>query len=170
MIDHDTFRVAAVGHRRGLVLVRRIVGPGQIRTKLLETGPAVWTSAVGIGDATNADDVAGLVFGDLATNLGHTTDDLMTGDAGISGRYRAVPLVSDLMEVGMADAAKQDFDLNVARGRVATGNHGGGQGRGRTVGRIGFGFVHVACFPFWLSRRRLLHASRPRLLSKPLIG
>ena len=55
----------------------------------------------------------------------------MAGDAGIDSRH-AAPLVTDLVEVGVADTAVQDFDLNVVFAWIAPRDRGGGKRRCRT--------------------------------------
>jgi hypothetical protein len=50
----------------------------------------------------------------------------MSGNAWIDSGYPA-PLVTDLVEVRMADTAKKDFDLNVVFARVAPRDRGGGK-------------------------------------------
>ena len=52
------------------------------------------------------------------------------------------PLVADLVEIGVADAAEEDFDLHVVFGRIASRDRGGGQRRCRTGGGVGFRLVH----------------------------
>src|SRR5438477_587095 len=54
------------------------------------------------------------------TDLGDTTDDLMTGDNRVIRGHELAPLVADRMEIGVADAAEQDFNLHVAFSWIAT--------------------------------------------------
>ena len=53
------------------------------------------------------------------------------------------PLVTDLMEIGVADAAEEDFDLHVAFGRIAPRDRGGGQRRCRTGSGVSLRGVHT---------------------------
>ena len=82
-IDDDAVGVAAVGDASE-VLVRGVEGEGQVRAELLEAGLALGAGAVGIDQAADRGEVAGLELGDCRADLGDTADDLMAGDA--SGR------------------------------------------------------------------------------------
>ena len=53
------------------------------------------------------------------TYCGDAADNLMTGDTRILGRHEIPPFVSGLMKVGMTDAAKENFDADIAIGGVA---------------------------------------------------
>jgi hypothetical protein len=55
--------------------------------------------------------------------------DLVAGDAGIDRGHDIAPLVTDLMKIGVADAAEENLELHVAFGRIAPWNRGGGQWR-----------------------------------------
>jgi hypothetical protein len=37
----------------------------------------------------------------------------MAGNAGINSRHHATPFVADLVKIRVADAAEEDFDLNI---------------------------------------------------------
>jgi hypothetical protein len=54
-------------------------------------------------------------------DLGDTADDLMSWNAWIDSRHRA-PLVTDLMEVRVANTTEKDFDLNIMFTRIASGD------------------------------------------------
>ena len=73
-------------------------------------------------------------------------DDLVARHARIDRGQHIVPLVTSVVKVGVADAAEENLDLHVAFGRVAAGNRGGGQRRGRAGGGVGFGLVHKWMF------------------------
>src|SRR6185295_4907373 len=62
-IDHDALGVAAVGDPTKM-LVRRIVRESQIRTELLQTGPAFTAGAIGIDHAADPSEVARLELRD----------------------------------------------------------------------------------------------------------
>ena len=53
-------------------------------------------------------------------------DDFMAGNAGVDGGHHAAPLVAELVEIGVTDAAIQNFDLYVVFGGVAPRDRGGG--------------------------------------------
>src|ERR1700730_7960435 len=61
---------------------------------------------------------------------------------GASRGHDIAPLVTDLMKIGVADAAEENLELHVAFGRIAPWNHGGGQWRCRTGSRVGLRVVH----------------------------
>ena len=142
LVDDDAVGVAAVGDRGRPVLVRRVVGEGQVRAELLEAGLAVGAGAVRVDQAADRGEVAGLVLGDRRADLGDPPDDLVAGDDRVDRGHELAPLVADRVEVGVADAAEEDFDLHVAFGRIASRDRGGGQRRCRTGGGIGFRLVH----------------------------
>src|SRR5256885_13659191 len=109
-IDDDAFGVAAVGHASE-VLVRRIEGENHVRAELLETSLALCAGAVRIDHATDRGEIAGLVLGNCRADLGHAADDLVAGDNRIIRGHELAPLVADRMEIGLADAAEENFDL-----------------------------------------------------------
>jgi hypothetical protein len=78
------------------VLVRGVVGGYHIRTKLLKASLALGAAAVRIDHAADRSEVAGLELADCRPDPGHTTKDLMSGDAWIDS---ATPLVTYCMEV-----------------------------------------------------------------------
>jgi hypothetical protein len=88
--------------------------PAQSRGEPFVAGAAVAAAAA---QAADADRVADLEAGHVAADGADLADDLVAGDAGIE---RARPFGTDCVQVGMADAAKGDLDLDVARaGRTA---------------------------------------------------
>ena len=79
-------------------------------------GLALGAGAVGVDQAADGGEVAGLEFGDGGADLGDAADDFVAGDAGVDGGHDAAPLVAGLVEVGVADAAEEDLDLDVVAG------------------------------------------------------
>jgi hypothetical protein len=57
-----------------------------------------------------------------AEPTGDAADDLVAGDDRVDRWEDAVPLVTDLVEIGVANPAEQDFDLNIVFGRLAPHN------------------------------------------------
>jgi hypothetical protein len=110
--DDYTFRVATISDA-SKVHVRKVVGEDHVRAELFKASLALGAGAVGVNHATDRGKVAGLEFGDCGADFGDTADDLMAGDAGIDSGHYVAPLVTDLMEVGVADTTEQYFDLNV---------------------------------------------------------
>ena len=140
-VDDDAVGVAAIGDASE-VLVREVVGEGHVRAELLKAGLAFGAGAVGVDHAADRGEVAGLELGDCGADLGDTADDLMAWDAGVDGGHDAAPLVTDLMEIGVADAAEEDFDLYVVFGWIAPRNRGGGKRRCRTGSGVSLRVVH----------------------------
>jgi hypothetical protein len=117
LFDYNTVGIAAIGDA-SKVHVRRVIGEGHVRTELLKTGLALAAVTVGVNQAANCYNVAELEPGDCGADLGDTADDLMSGNAWIDSGHPA-PLVTDLVEVRVADTAKKDFDQNVMLVRLA---------------------------------------------------
>ena len=118
LVDDDAVGVAAVGDAAE-VLVGEVVGEGHVRAELLEAGLALGAGAVRIDHAADRGEVARLELGDRGADLGDAADDLVARDAGVDGRHDAAPLVTDLVEIGVADTAVEDLDLHVVLGRIA---------------------------------------------------
>ena len=115
LVDDDPLRVAAVSHRRGLVRVGRVVGEDRAArvAVLLEPFPAARARAARSHHAADGRQVAGLEPGHVGADLGDAADDLVAGHARIDGRPRR-PLVAGGVQVGVAHAAVEDVDLDVA--------------------------------------------------------
>ena len=130
-VDDNALGVATVGHSSE-VLVGRIVGEGHVRAELLKALPAMMAGAIRVDHAADSYEVASFVPRDRRANPGDTAHDLVAGDAGIDRGHDIAPLVTDLMKIGVADAAEENLELHVAFGRIASWNRGGGQWRCRT--------------------------------------
>ena len=139
--DDDAFGVAAVGDAAG-VLVREVVGEGHVGTELLEALLALWAGAVRVDHAAHGGEIAHLEFGYCGADFGDAADDLMAGDAGVDGRHNAAPLIADLMEIGVTDAAEEDFNLDVFLGWIAPRDRSGRKRRLLTGGGVCFRVVH----------------------------
>jgi hypothetical protein len=63
----------------------------------------------------------------------------MAGGAGIDG---SAPFVADGMEIGMANAAEENFDLNIMFSRIASRDLGMGKPRCCTDRGVSFGVIH----------------------------
>ena len=107
--------------------VRGAVGQYHVRAELLEALAAVRAGAVRIDQAADADEVARLELGDRATDLGDPADDLVARHAGVDRGHHVVPLVTSVVQVGMADAAEEDLDLHILLGGYATRDRGAGK-------------------------------------------
>ena len=124
------------------VLVGEVVGEGEVRAELLESGLALGAGAVGVDHAADRGEVAGLEFGHGGADLGDAADDLMAGNAGVDGGHHAAPLVAGLVEIGVADAAEENFDLHVVFGWIAPRDRSGSKRRCRTGSGVSFCVVH----------------------------
>ena len=142
LVDDDAVGVAAVGDAAE-VLVGEVVGEGHVGAELLEAGLALGAGAVGVDHAADGGEVAGLELGDGGADLGDAADDLVAGHAGVDGGHHVAPLVAGLVQVGVADAAEEDFDLHVVLGGIAARDRGGGKRRCCAGSGIGFGVVHI---------------------------
>lgn len=76
--------------------------------------------------AADCGKIAGLELGDSGADIGDTPNDLMSRNAWIDSVHRA-PLVTDYMEISVADTAEKDFNLNVVFAWITPGDQGGGQ-------------------------------------------
>ena len=146
LIDDDAVGIAAVGDASE-VLIGRVVGERHVRAELLEAGLALGTGAIGIDHAADRGEVAGLELGHRGADPGDTADDLMAGNARVDRRHDVVPLVTDLVEIGVADTAEEDLDLHVVFGRIPALNRRGGERRCRTRSGVSFRFVHGCYAP-----------------------
>ena len=111
---------------------------------MLQARAAIRARAAGIDEAAHADGIAHLELGDAAADSRHAAHDLVARDGGVQ---RESPLVAHEMQVGMADAAIEDLDLDIAGGRRAAFDGGRaerrrGTGGGKGLSRITDRFWH----------------------------
>ena len=139
LFDDNTVGIAAIGDA-SKVHVWSIVSEDHVWTELLETGLTLVTVAVGVNQAADCSNVAGLELGDCGADLGDTADDLMSGNAWIDSGHRT-PLVTDLVEVRVADTAEKDFDLNIVFARIAPRDRGGSKRRFCTRSSVSLSFI-----------------------------
>ena len=124
------------------MLVRGAEGERQVRAELLKASFALRASAVRVHQTANRRNVARLVLGNCGADLGNSPDDLVAGNNRVDGGHELAPLVVDHVEIGVADAAEKDLDLDIVRGRIAAFDLRRGAARGRTGRRIGFRIEH----------------------------
>ena len=139
LFDDNTVGIAAICNA-SKVHVWGVVGEGHVRAELLETGLALGAVTVGVNQAADCGKVAWLELGDCGADLGDTADNLMSGNARIDSGHFA-PLVADLMQVRVADAAEKDFDLNPVFARITPMDCGGGKWRFRACSSVSLRFV-----------------------------
>src|SRR5437762_5913468 len=125
-IDDDTFGVAAIGYASKM-FVRRIESENHVRAELLEAGLTLRAGAVRVDHAADRGEVARFVFRDPRADFCHTADDLMARYDRVIRGHELAPLVAHRMQIGVADAAKQNFDLHIAVSWIAAFDLGGSQ-------------------------------------------
>jgi hypothetical protein len=106
------------------------------------------TGQVGINKAAYGGQLTRFEFGDGGTDLGHATDDFVAGNAWVNGLHEAAPLVARIVEVRVANAAVEDFDLHIAWRWFTSRDCRVSQRSCRTGSGIGFGFIHVIMLLF----------------------
>ena len=138
-IDHDAIGIAAVGDA-GENFVFTVVGEGgAVFAEGFVAIEATGASAAGVDEAADGGDIAFLEFFDGAADFDDAADDLVARNHGINGGHDAFPLIANLMQIGVADAAEEDLDLNVLGTRIAARNGERSEGRGGGMGGVGFG-------------------------------
>ena len=137
--DDNTVGITAIGDA-SKVHVRRVVGQGHVRAVLLKTVLTLGAVAVGVNQAADCSNIAGLNLSDCGADLGDTTDNLMSWNAWLDSGHRA-PLVTNLVEVRVADTAEKDFDLNVTFARITPRDRRGCKWRFRTRSRVSLCFI-----------------------------
>src|SRR5947207_2891628 len=118
-IDHDAFRVTTIGHASKM-LVWRVKGEDHVGAELFKASFAVRAGAVRIDHATHRDEISGFVLGHCRADLDDTPDNLMARYDRIVRGHELAPLVAHRMQIGVADAAEQNFDLYIALDWIAT--------------------------------------------------
>jgi hypothetical protein len=109
---------------------------------LLETGGALWAGSIGSDETANGGKIARFIFRDGGSDFRNTADDFVAGNDGVNGGHEIFPFVADGMEIGVAHAAKEDFDLHIARHRFAAWDFGRSEFGFGAVGGIGFCVGH----------------------------
>jgi len=108
---HDLAGVATVGARAGAAAVDGVVRRGgSAGAVVLQAIAALRALPAGVDQAADPHTVADGVLGHLGPDLDHRADDLVTGDGRVG---RAVPVVARGVQIGVADAAVLDLDLDV---------------------------------------------------------
>jgi hypothetical protein len=86
------------------MFVWEVVGQDHVRAEVLIASAALGTCAIRVNHAADGAEIAGLELGDCGTDFGDAPDDLVSGNEGIDGWHHVDPLVSGLVEIGVADA------------------------------------------------------------------
>ena len=99
------------------------------------------TRAVRVQQTADCRQIAFVKLRNAGADLRDAAQKLVTGHARVDGGHELMPFVSRLVKVGMADAAKQDFDLHVMFGGIAARNRPGHQPRCRAIRGVRFCFL-----------------------------
>jgi hypothetical protein len=121
LFDDNAVRISTLGDAPK-VNVWRVVGKSHVRAELLKTTMTLRAGAVGVDQAADCSKVAGPEPSDSGADLCDSTNNFMARNAWIDSGHRA-PLVTDLVEVGVAYTTEKDFDLNVVLARIAARNN-----------------------------------------------
>src|ERR1019366_7926217 len=116
LIHHHVVGIAAVGESARPFVGRAVGERGAVLAKLFLATLARRTNAAGIHQAADAGQIACGELRDGGTDLNHPPDDLVSRHDGI---LRHAPVVVHLMYVGVANAAIEDLDENIAIPRIA---------------------------------------------------
>jgi hypothetical protein len=99
--------------------VRTVSKNGAYGAVLLETAPTVGALPTRIDHHANACQIANTKPGDVVTDGGDASDDLMPRNDWID---RLSPFVARHVQIGVTDAAVEDLDLDIVRANVAALN------------------------------------------------
>src|ERR1700678_2725261 len=118
LVHHDAFGVATVGDTSQM-FIGEVVSQRKVRAELLQSCLALGAGAIGVDHAADGGKVPSLELLDAGANLGHSPDDLVSGNARVYSGHHAAPLVPNLVQIGVADTTKQNLELHVVFGRLA---------------------------------------------------
>ena len=142
----ETLRTAlAMGADRAILVESDAAIEPLAVAKLLKARPAACADAAGVDEAAHTDGVADLELLHATADGRYLPHDLMTGYGGILGE---VPFIAGEMQVGVADAAVENLDLDVGGRRLTTFDGGRaerciGCDGGVSLGGIADRFGHV---------------------------
>ncbi|HEX8897280.1 MAG TPA: hypothetical protein VF751_01165, partial [Chthoniobacterales bacterium] len=108
--------------------------------ELFEIIAAILAGSARIDHATDRGETAFAEFFHVAPDFDDAADDLVAGHARILG---AAPLAARRMQIGMANAAKKNVDLDIARAGIAAIEGKRRERRGLGAGGVAFGRIHI---------------------------
>ena len=85
---------------------------------------ALRTGAVRVHHAAHRGKITALELRDCGADFRDSAGNFVSRYAGVDSGHHAAPLVADLVQIGVADTAKQNFDLYVVFRRIAPRNCG----------------------------------------------
>ena len=116
------------------------IGIGRLSLRLdhsAPAGPAVVANTAGIDKAPDGRDIAFLKLFHVIAHGHHAAHDFVAGNAGINGGHDVLPLVTHLVQIRMAHATVENFDLYILRTRGAPPNRNRAEFSGRARRRVG---------------------------------
>ena len=125
LVDDDAVGVATIGDAPE-VLIRHVKGECEVRAKLLEADAALIAGSIRVHQATYGGEVPGLELRDCGADFGDAANDFMSRNNRVRGRHEFAPLITHRVEIGVTNAAEQNFDLHVVFGWIAPRDRGGG--------------------------------------------
>jgi len=145
LIDDDAFGISAIRHAPEM-LVRKVVGVRGIGAELFEPGAAFRAGAVGVDHAAHGGKIADLELLHRRADFGDAADDLVSGDAWVDRGKKLSPLIADLVQIGMADPAVENVNLDVLFSWISSGNCSSGKRGSRAGSRVRFHGRHGSYF------------------------
>lgn len=115
LVYDDRSRVTAIGHAAQVFVFAVISENRRPFAVVLQARPAAFTFAAGVNQAADPGQVARLKFVHFGADFCDPADNFVSGHDGVDG---VSPFVACRMKIGMADAAIQDFYLDVLRARL----------------------------------------------------
>jgi len=107
------------------VLVRAVVGQGQVRAELLKASLTLGTCSVGIDHTADSGEIARLEFRNGRSDRRDATDDFVARNTGVDRGHHPAPLIADLVKIRVADAAEKNFELDIMSRRITPRYHSG---------------------------------------------
>src|ERR1035441_2699136 len=120
------------------VLVREVVSERHIWAELLEPRLALWACAVRVHHAAHRGNITGFELGNSRTDLRDPANNFMARHQGIDRGHNFLPLIAGLVQIGVADAAEKNFDLNIVFSGIAPRDRSGSKRRCCADNGIGF--------------------------------
>ncbi len=119
-VDDDAVGVAAISDSAEHLVFAVVGEGGNPLAVLFEAGAAVFAYAVRIHQAADGGEIAFLEFLHRLAGANHSANNFVARDARINRRQRLMPLIADLVKIGVANSTVENFDLHVLRTRLAT--------------------------------------------------
>ena len=103
-----------------LIAIFAVVGEsGDLFAVLFEASAAVFAYAIRIHQAADCGKIAFLEFLHCLAGANHSAYNLVTRDARVNRRHGLMPLIADLVKIGVANSTVKNFNLHVLRASFA---------------------------------------------------